>query len=83
MTQTLQLIDHYFDTLNHEESPTDSSDQCLSTDILRVDNPMSEDSLDQLQLALESYEPDAPFELERRIADELVEIRHLIEEFAG
>lgn len=83
MTQTLQLIDQYFDTLNLEVAANDSCEHDLAADIHRVDKPMSQDSLDELQRALESYEPDAPFELERRIADELNGIRHLIEEFAG
>ena len=62
------------------DTRSDSPGACrIASDILTTDAPLSTDSLDELQIALASYEPDSAFEMERRIADELLNIRHLIQ----
>ncbi len=79
MTQTLQLIDSYFDTLDQDDAfNSGTSQHSISTEIERVDVPVSEDCLDQLQASLECYQPDCPLDLERRIVEEMASIRSMM-----
>jgi len=79
MTQTLQLLDSYFDSLQQDAALSGHQPlPSLAQDIQRVDVPMSESCLDHLQASLECYEPDSPLELERRIVDEMVAIRGMM-----